>query len=1088
MQDSLAVKPHRIAPAPRPIRLKQSTDVSLLTAFGEEQWTNAANLARQRHKVTKDPYFLAVEIAAKSQSENVADRNAGKVAVDNMIRDGIIIKDVDALDLYEFSCSRIDIEYSETIGLLRSRLVKALPKDQYSSTRCFDACMWNSDWKNAQQIAASLHKNFKDRKFLFQYIMATHIYALSSECPEGSKKVFGTLAKALADKAFDLRAVTVGEEYHLDRAVITEPEAWLWVSIRISHCKPEENLRLFRQPGYSPIAFLEDGLDEPFKEVMRYLQYHDAWDDIFRIGTKILDTAIHINQTEAEAIDNDEKVAHLQKLADREAQQEPPIVESSVKKELIQAIEAARPMRSMTANFYITSCCNWTLYANLFQAAKYQPDRKRGLKQVRQSFDKLIKALTRAGNMRPLFQKTRDVIALATLFERDSQVQSTPDGSTTRVCYLTDYLVTTCDDPRCFDQAVAFIKELNEQETVAFLGFLNNEAMKCSDVFQHLAILSLRLKIRYFLATTIESTCQACSTKSDDAHLALCLTAIADNALDIYNSGINDYELRQNRLPLENVDPLSDTAVVGAMCLLRLAGLGRDHRRKGMKSPLHEADTHLFFKAVLWLDSYVLTSPLKHNAHRMLLSKLYLLMGCASRAKTLWDGFDVKNAIIDSLGLLFIDRLSSIAPGLFILSPSRENPVEPFIVHFTRAFKRTFPSTLTDCLEQGTYSNVQTLFQRAFKQATSYTLAMSVVEERRGSRLRTGRVETSIEDQPLVRNLSVEQQLEDITDYQALPRFDGKNAAPIHEIVSYGPLPSHVRAHLGLLAERFLDFVCYVQPKEYKPSKAGQVIQLDWEYALAASTDLHKKLGALLSINDPESPEEANELSCRLEEVAKSLTGPEASYYIMLWELSRLVKRVLKHIITSPSTGKSRDLISSVVNDVLGNFDSQNSNFLMPINESVGSKVHIFQGFVDLHAMGMMRESILAVKYTANYLTLALDKAKNTDKARASADGAWLVTELKKMTAAALEAENTIKYRVKLLKSSLDNIDGWRNRLRDWTFGDYTGIYDQKREWKKSMGERMAAAIPKTTVEKWIDEVGESWRELMKGWAVVKFD
>ncbi|KAI5859612.1 hypothetical protein GGS23DRAFT_315256 [Durotheca rogersii] len=47
-----------VAPAARSVRLKQTTDVSLLTAFGEEQWINAANLARQRHKATKDPYFL----------------------------------------------------------------------------------------------------------------------------------------------------------------------------------------------------------------------------------------------------------------------------------------------------------------------------------------------------------------------------------------------------------------------------------------------------------------------------------------------------------------------------------------------------------------------------------------------------------------------------------------------------------------------------------------------------------------------------------------------------------------------------------------------------------------------------------------------------------------------------------------------------------------------------------------------------------------------------------------------------------------------------------------------------------------------
>lgn len=71
-----------------------------------------------------------------------------------MIKENVTVSDVDTLDLYEFACSRINIKYSETVGVLRARLVKALPKDQKSCTRCFDACVWNSDWKNAQQVVS----------------------------------------------------------------------------------------------------------------------------------------------------------------------------------------------------------------------------------------------------------------------------------------------------------------------------------------------------------------------------------------------------------------------------------------------------------------------------------------------------------------------------------------------------------------------------------------------------------------------------------------------------------------------------------------------------------------------------------------------------------------------------------------------------------------------------------------------------------------------------------------------------------------------------------------------------------------------
>lgn len=69
-----------------------------------------------------------------------------------MVNDNITIKDVDTLDLYEFATAGLSMDYAKTIGILRSRLTKALPKDRSAGLRCLDACMWNSDWENAQEV------------------------------------------------------------------------------------------------------------------------------------------------------------------------------------------------------------------------------------------------------------------------------------------------------------------------------------------------------------------------------------------------------------------------------------------------------------------------------------------------------------------------------------------------------------------------------------------------------------------------------------------------------------------------------------------------------------------------------------------------------------------------------------------------------------------------------------------------------------------------------------------------------------------------------------------------------------------------
>lgn len=146
----------------------------------------------------------------------------------------------------------------------------------------------------------------------------------------------------------------------------------MWLNIRISHCSPKENLELFRKPEYSPLAFLKAGQQEPYWIALSYLQTYCAWDDIFQIGKEVLEEATRIAQAEASAIEDDENVISLRKLAETEAKQD-----SSVKKDLVRAIEKARPRRSLKDQSYISASCEYGLFTAIFQAAKRQPDRKR---------------------------------------------------------------------------------------------------------------------------------------------------------------------------------------------------------------------------------------------------------------------------------------------------------------------------------------------------------------------------------------------------------------------------------------------------------------------------------------------------------------------------------------------------------------------------------------------------------------------------------------------------------------------------------------------------------------------------------------
>lgn len=287
-----------------------------------------------------------------------------------------------------------------------------------------------------------------------------------------------------------------------------------------------------------------------------------------------------------------------------------------------------------------------------------------------------------------------------------------------------------------------------------------------------------------------------------------------------------------------------------------------------------------------------------------------------------------------------------------------------------------------------------------------------------------------------------------------------------------------------------MDFVCYVQPKEYKPSKPKQVVQMDLDYAVSTCTQMTQDMKNLLGVPDEKlSDEEKTELKyqSQRQKALQSLTGPEFRYHSIVLQLSVVIKTVLEAKANSASPNELRDKLRDQVGELTDALSSQTANFVA-VPESIQSKVHGFHGFGAMHAMGMLRESALAVKHTANYLATASEKIKNTDKARSSSEYACLPAELKKMTAAATESENAIKTRIKLLKTYLNDVDGWRDRLRDWTFGEYDYAYERDREFKKEVTEILKSVIPTAHVEKWADHVGESWRELMKGWAAVKFD
>lgn len=101
------------------------------------------------------PVAKAIKLCAESQLDGPGEQCAVFFAVDDLVRKGTVVKDLDTIELYEWACrdSQEDLNYGESFGVLRLRWVKAYPRGP-GVTQCLQACLQHWDLVNAQQVCS----------------------------------------------------------------------------------------------------------------------------------------------------------------------------------------------------------------------------------------------------------------------------------------------------------------------------------------------------------------------------------------------------------------------------------------------------------------------------------------------------------------------------------------------------------------------------------------------------------------------------------------------------------------------------------------------------------------------------------------------------------------------------------------------------------------------------------------------------------------------------------------------------------------------------------------------------------------------
>lgn len=326
---------------------------------------------------------------------------------------------------------------------------------------------------------------------------------------------------------------------------------------------------------------------------------------------------------------------------------------------------------------------------------------------------------------------------------------------------------------------------------------------------------ALQYKLRYLLATcpqTLSHHPSVVDGQGQDkpyqcrfcANLATlpceyCLKQIIVEAAATHKQIAGDSEIKA-AIPKLDRDPRLDLALVVGNALLKLAGL-QQQTADVSPPPLRDVDSGLFLRSVLLLDTQLKESP-SDSGLRLLLVKLYLLLGCVSYAQQIWIPMDVKRTIQDALSPLFFDRIGSLSPGLF---QGGRPLMEPLRSYYSKSLQYSCPLQIWNAFETGSYSSILDLTEYDSRLRRSCTLMMTLVEERRATRAFGGKLECDIQDSAftgkyllpdfqgarhaykLLEDIVDSTELVNKTDYGSFTNLESSHGAPIQNFVRLGP-------------------------------------------------------------------------------------------------------------------------------------------------------------------------------------------------------------------------------------------------------------------------------------------------------------
>ncbi|KAF5625101.1 hypothetical protein F52700_9476 [Fusarium sp. NRRL 52700] len=758
-------------------KLKNGVDLQLQSVFNDGNWAGVIRLAEKRARTLNDQYYEILKICAESQLDDPSSKFAAITAIDKYVREGTVVKDVDAIDLLEWASQGLNNEedFPETLGPLRVRLVKAAPKDMINASRCLESCLLHWDLISAQQIAAILDRTFsQERSFMFWNIAITHLLATSPQSPPEKKKIYGMLALKQIQRAAQLTeevaATTGGEDAKPQpRSIQTEEEILLLYDVTEKHGSKDDLAKLVSSPVFGPLSQFRKGRKElMLRTISRYHQ-EEQFEAIFELCKDCL------------------------------------------------SIEEENGQPSLMA-------ADWKVWRQFIEAAAEIKNTK---PDIEETVQQLLLKFIKSSNLRPIYKRIILLARVSAAFnlastDGDDLVQNEP--ASFRLKELISYVKSQGTNAACFDDIKVFAERLSPS-ALKYMAyeFVPKLAQTTVDEIQSARISNLAFKLQYFAATcpSMYSTipgekplrkCLVSGVEVDASSPGPAFSTIAETALKARQS-LSHLTSKSSAIEAEIMPELA--VIIGLSILQTAFPPSTDTSNIPVSySPI--------LRALLFLEHQLTLTP-KHSIISLLLVQLHLRVGSSSRAREIWVTLGVKRTIMDSLAPIFYDRLSTISPAL--ISTSDETGWELLDLlssHFNVSLKLRMPRRLIDAFESASYSSVIDIPEYTENLRWSCTRAMSLVEETRTDRI-MGEHFSEVFTDPRFTEVTDDMKLVETVDYGSFPSWGCGSQPPVYSRLRIGPPPTNRRAHLSLLSEAFHELLGYKPPSIYKASAAAAI-------------------------------------------------------------------------------------------------------------------------------------------------------------------------------------------------------------------------------------------------------------------------